>query len=204
MELTVGTTRPTCSTGHLLKLFETKIPEIEPEPGIELFTLEAPVVEDAPPGQEALWNGPASTAVAELLDRIATKTGMGTLSRYFPAEHHWPERSYCRVPVDQSAPGKEWPDDPRPIHLLDPPEPIAVTAPIPDYPPMSFRYKNNLHKIIAASGPTRIENEWWIDDARPRDYYIVEDEQGARYWIFRSGHYEDPQPARWFLHGLFA
>jgi protein ImuB len=69
---------------------------------------------------------------------------------------------------------------------------------------MSFRYRDTLHRVTTANGPTRLENEWWLDNARPRDYYTIEDQDGARYWIFRSGHYGDPTPARWYLHGLFA
>jgi protein ImuB len=204
IEIPIGTTRATYNITHLFKLFETKLPDIEPAMGIELFTLEAPKVEDASPSQEALWGGPAGVELAELLDRIANKTSADNLARYFPAQHHWPERSYIHVPFDQHTPADAWPTDPRPIHLFDPPEPITVTAPVPDYPPMSFRYRDTLYRVAAANGPTRIENEWWLDNARPRDYYTIEDQDGARYWIFRSGHYHDPQPARWYLHGLFA
>jgi protein ImuB len=39
---------------------------------------------------------------------------------------------------------------------------------------------------------------------RTRDYYVIEDETGRRYWLFREGLYgEDRRPA-WFIHGLFA
>ncbi len=79
-----------------------------------------------------------------------------------------------------------------------------VTAPVPDYPPMFFRFKGKLHKIKKADGPERIEPEWWINDGQHRDYYSVEDEEGKRYWIFRSGHYEPDQNYSWFLHGFFA
>jgi protein ImuB len=204
LETNVKTTRPCTSTAHLLRLFGTKISSIEPDLGIELFTIEATIVEAAPPDQEGLWAGPGSAQLTELLDRITIKTGEGTLARYFPAEHYWPERSYRRMPVDPDAPDNCWPTEPRPLFLFDPPEPITVTAPIPDYPPMNFRHRGELYEVTAASGPTRIENEWWIDNARSRDYYSVEDEQGARYWIFRAGHYEDADPVRWYLHGLFA
>jgi hypothetical protein len=40
-----------------------------------------------------------------------------------------------------------------PFQLLPKPEQIEVTAPVPDYPPMNFRYKGKLHKIIKADGP---------------------------------------------------
>jgi protein ImuB len=204
IDTTVNTTRPTTSITHLFKLYETKISSIEPGLGIELFTLEATIVGEAPPDQEGLWTGPGNTQLAELLDRIVCRAGEDSIARYFPAEHYWPERSFRRLPVDQDAIEMQWPEDPRPFLLFDPPEPIIVTAPIPDYPPMNFRHRGTLYTIAAASGPTRIENEWWIDNARPRDYYSVEDVQGARYWIFRSGHYEDIEPARWYIHGLFA
>ena len=91
----------------------------------------------------------------------------------------------------------------RPLQLLAIPEKIEVTAPIPDYPPMLFRHKGKLHTIIKADGPERMEQEWWIAGGRHRDYYYVEDEEGKRYWLFRSGHYETDKH-RWFIHGFFA
>ena len=81
---------------------------------------------------------------------------------------------------------------------------IEVTAPIPDYPPMLFRYKDKLHKIVKADGPERIETEWWIEEGLHRDYYSVEDEEGSRYWIFRLGHYAGDKNPGWFIHGFFA
>ena len=55
-----------------------------------------------------------------------------------------------------------------------------------------------------ADGPERIEREWWLDGGAHRDYYIVEDGQGQRYWLFRSGHYAGPGSSQWFIHGFFA
>lgn len=205
IERTVSTTRATTRVSHLLKLYETKLTDIEPDLGIELFELEAAITEESEPDQEGLWSGPGTTELSELLDRIAVRTGEDRLARYFPAEHYWPERSYRRMAVGQHGADPQWPAEPRPLFLYNPPEPITVTAPIPDYPPMNFRHRGTLYKVKAANGPTRIENEWWIDNDRPRDYYTVEDETGARYWIFRSGHYsDDAEPVQWFIHGLFA
>jgi protein ImuB len=69
---------------------------------------------------------------------------------------------------------------------------------------MLFRYQGKLHKIKRADGPERIEQEWWLEGARHRDYYAVEDEEGARYWLFRSGHYTGAKTSQWFIHGFFA
>src|SRR6185437_2631841 len=108
IEMAVGTTHPTFSITHLFKLFETKIADIEPAMGIELFILEAPKVEDAVPNQEALWGGSGGTELAELLDRIANKTGTEALARYFAAQHYWPERAFIRVSLDQQASAEQW------------------------------------------------------------------------------------------------
>jgi protein ImuB len=41
--------------------------------------------------------------------------------------------------------------------------------------------------------------------ALSRDYYLVEDEAGHRFWLFREGLYgRETTAARWFVHGLFA
>ena len=86
--------------------------------------------------------------------------------------------------------------------MLSVPQRIDVSAPIPDYPPMLFRYKDKVHKIVKADGPERIEQEWWCAQGEHRDYYRVEDEDGHRYWLFRLGHYNDKN-YQWFIHGFF-
>jgi protein ImuB len=203
----VSTNHSSHNTHHLFKLFELKIPGIEPALGIELFTLEATKVEDASPVQEKLWvrtSGLDSIALSELLDRIAGKFGEGHIHRYVPNEHYWPERSVKPALSLSEKLTTFWKvNTPRPLHLLSPPEVIEVTAPIPDYPPMLFRYKQKLHKVVKADGPERIEQEWWLQQGQHRDYYYVEDEEGRRYWLFRLGHYTD-KTYQWFIHGLFA
>ena len=57
--------------------------------------------------------------------------------------------------------------------------------------------------MTRATGPERIAGEWWRDDATTRDYYRVEDQSGARFWLYREGLYRDGAEPRWFLHGLF-
>lgn len=208
--LQIGTNRGSNNPGHLFKLFEEKLGDLEPGPGIELFTLDAPKVEEVAAHQKALWTGACGLddrRLAELSDRISNKLGTGLIHRYLPAEHYWPERSYKEAEHFDQAPESTWPKErPRPIHLLASPEKVIVAAPIPDYPPMHFRYRNQVHTVVKADGPERIEQEWWMDDAadsRHRDYYVVEDEKGARYWLFRSGHYTGSEGNQWWLHGFF-
>jgi len=207
LQLGIGTSRASRNPEHLFKLLKLKIPEIEPDLGIELFVLEAPIVEPLSAEQEALWNMGSSSnnvAVAQLLDKLMMKLGGSVIRRYLPAEHYWPERSIQPATSLQDKPTTNWRSDlPRPIHLLRQPAPIQVTVPIPDYPPMNFIYEGTLHKVRKADGPERIEREWWIDTSLHRDYYCVEDEDGLRYWLFRLGHYDEGEP-KWFIHGFFA
>lgn len=205
VQIGIGTNRASRNAAHLFNLFELKIPEIEPALGIELFTLEAVLVEDVSETQEALWSTAIRdrTAISELLDNIAGKVGMQTIHRYLPQEHHWPEHSVKEVTSLEEQPETEWRTDrPRPIHLLPEPEPIDVMVVLPDYPPMHFRYKGEIIRVARADGPERIEQEWWLQSGPPRDYYRVEDECGARYWLFRLGLYGNQKP-QWFLHGYF-
>jgi protein ImuB len=51
-QVDIGTHLPSHHIEHLFKLFQLKISSIEPALGIELFILEAPVVEDHHPQQE--------------------------------------------------------------------------------------------------------------------------------------------------------
>ncbi|MBX2905773.1 MAG: DNA polymerase Y family protein [Taibaiella sp.] len=206
-QIEIGTSSPSRNVMHLFKLFELKIVNIAPALGIEVFTLEASIIEDISPTQDALWNfteGSNGAAIGELLDRIAGKLGAHSTHRYLPDEHYWPERSMKLAASLSEKPQTGWKVDfPRPIHLLPQPEAIEVSVPMPDYPPMLFIYKGELHNISKADGPERIEQEWWLQQGLYRDYYCVEDDQGARYWLFRSGSYEHGN-AQWFIHGFFA
>jgi protein ImuB len=204
----IATSRASHHDEHLYHLFSIRLSTLEPGSGIELFALEATKVEDYSPVQESLWETRGSLdseKLSQLLDRIACKYGREVIHRYVPTEHHLPERSYKKIASLDEQRSIEWRTDKRrPLQVLATPERIEVTAPIPDYPPMNFRYKGALHTITKADGPERIEQEWWICDGEHRDYYCVEDEEGCRYWLFRLGHYTGDKSHQWFLHGFFA
>ena len=71
------------------------------------------------------------------------------------------------------------------------------------------------YDVTGAQGPERIGAEWWREPshacasgrhpALTRDYFVVEDAGGYRFWLFREGLYgRETANARWFVHGLFA
>lgn len=204
----ITTNQPSQNTEHLFRIFEIKLSAIEPKEGIELFLLEATVVEEAQVKQESFWQTKSAMLdgeILDLMDRFENRLGGETIQRFLPTEYYWPERSFKKAADLNEQPATEWKlDRPRPLRFLSPPELIKVSAPIPDYPPLNFRYKDQLHTVVKADGPERIEQEWWIQQGEHRDYYAVEDEEGKRYWLFRSGHYREDIKPKWYLHGFFA
>ena len=97
----------------------------------------------------------------------------------------------------------------RPLRLFDRPEPIEAIAQVPDGPPIRFSWRHITHQVAHAEGPERIAMEWWRDDRGnklTRDYFRVENNAGARMWLYREGLYgrELSELPRWYLHGLFA
>ena len=207
-KIEISTSHPSNNLQHLFKLFELKFPIFNTDNGVEVFVLEVTKVESIHSTQEILWNTSphiGNRDLSELVDRISAKYGEGLVKRFVPDEHYWPERSYKpAASLDEKVSAPWNVQRPRPLLLLEKPETIEVTAPIPDYPPMNFRHKNILHKVVKADGPERIEQEWWIENGHHRDYYYVEDEEGKRYWIFRLGHYTEEKNYCWYLHGYFA
>jgi protein ImuB len=154
-------------------------------------------------------------ALAILADRLGNRLGFANLRRLAPRESHLPERAVALLPALGPA-GKgeaRWPSGAaRPIRLLAPPETVEAMAPVPDDPPIMFRWRRLQHRVRRADGPERVAAEWWCrpdkaalgDPGAIRDYYRVEDEEGRRFWLFRAGLYRPDRPARWFIHGVFA
>ncbi len=211
--IAIGTSRPSHEVAHLGRLLAEKVPEMSPGFGIELLQLRALAVEPLAPQQLGLDAREANGAVAPLVDRLANRLGARNVLRLVPENSHLPERSARAVSMlddRHDAKGKQaWPTDrPRPIRLLAHPDPIEVMAPVPDDPPLMFRWRRVPHRVRRAEGPERIALEWWREPEAGtdgiRDYYRVEDEAGRRFWLYRRGLYRPETSPAWFLHGFFA
>jgi len=206
----VSLARATRDGAHLHKLLCAKIETIEPGFGIERLRLVAARVEPlaAQPIEGELAGQRPAPDLATLVDRLAARLGTRRVHRLGAVESDLPERSVRAVgPLD--AP-ESWPHWPRPVRLLHPPEPVdKVMAPLPDGPPRRFVWRGRRYEVAAADGPERLYGEWWRherEQAAVRDYFQVEDESGARFWLFRRGDGEDPATGDlgWHMHGLFA
>jgi protein ImuB len=226
----IGTARPSRDARHLARLFGEKLGTIDPGLGIEDMVLSAPVAERLAAAQIALphrrdggngRSGADESELAALVDRLGSRLGLAALCRLAPYESHLPERAVAVLPAIGALKkaSARWPAGlVRPVRLLAPPEPVEATAPVPDDPPVLFRWRRLLHRVRRADGPERIAGEWWRDFARGdaagdpplsdpddiRDYYRVEDEAGRRFWLYRAGLFHPDRAARWFVHGVFA
>ncbi|MGE3710238.1 MAG: DNA polymerase Y family protein [Hyphomicrobiaceae bacterium] len=233
-QVRIGTSRPVREPGHLMRLFAERLARIDAGFGIDAMTLAAHHAEPAPACQTSLpaagigsgANDPA--ALADLLvDRLSNRIGSARVQRLQSVDSHIPERAWRRVPailnrvsrpscggqaVEQAGAGKT-----RPQFVLPVPERIAVMAEVPEGAPVRFTWRRCARWVIRWQGPERIEPEWWrmigraatsraMHFVRPRDYYMIEDADGGRYWVFRDGLYDretDDGPPVWYMHGLF-
>ncbi|HEY8565913.1 MAG TPA: DUF6504 family protein [Beijerinckiaceae bacterium] len=203
----IATARPTRTVRHLLKLFDERLPLVDPGFGIDEAMLIASRVEwfDASQGTMADLGGGAGAAdTSELVDRLVVRFGAARVFRAAPMPSEMPERSVRRVgPLVQIAEAT-WPESlPRPARLLSPPELIAVVALAPDHPPAVVVWRSERYRIARADGPERVHGEWWVSDDEAglvRDYYRVETGAGDRLWVYRDAPVSEG--GRWWLHGL--
>jgi len=214
----VGLAMPTRAAAHVSRLIGLKLERIMQSFdadfaygfGFEALDLAVTVAERIEPRQmemDAVAGAIEEERCATLLDSLVQRLGARRVRRLQPVASHLPERAEILCAAAGHAPA--WPaaDEtrPRPLFLFPRAEPAEVTALVPEGPPRRFRWRGAMHDVAHAQGPERIACEWWRHDQPTRDYYLVEDGEGRRFWLCREGLYgrEAAEP-RWFVHGLFA
>jgi protein ImuB len=220
----IGLTRPTRSVPHVARLIalklerksETSAETLDAGFGFEAVGLAITATERIEPGQTELLAGLGETGAdeadercAEMIDGLTQRLGPRSVQRLAPVASHLPERAETSLMSCAERAAWPAPDEarPRPLLMFAHAEPAEVMAQVPEGPPRRFRWRGVLHGVAKAQGPERIATEWWRSSASlpTRDYYLVEDEAGRRFWLYREGLYARETAApRWFVHGLFA
>lgn len=149
------------------------------------------------PANDTLFPDPGRHTQDErrLLDLLAARLGSTGIRRPRPLAHHLPEQantwaaaptppSYDTLPVSVGVRA-------RPFWLLAQAQPLRTHQHRPVYQGRPLRL---------VQGPERIETGWYAGAHQRRDYFVAQDPDGARYWIYR----ERETGENWFLHGLFA
>lgn len=218
--LDIGLTLPTRSVSHVTRLIDLKLDAIAAMEdagfGFEAIGLAVTRAEPMPVRQTELISAAAEGDSAErcagLIDALRQRLGPHRVRRFDPVARHLPERAEALAPIDNeaSACAHSWPEpqQARPLLLLPHAEPAEkVTALVPDGPPRRFCWRGVTYEVETSQGPERIASEWWRHHTpeATRDYYLVEDAEGHRFWLYREGLYgrETAKPS-WFVHGLFA
>jgi protein ImuB len=205
---TVNTAKPLRAIAHLMRLFSERLDTLDAGFGIETLILSVPHFDKSGPVQMSLpqfqQDVDDSSAVDELIDRLGMRLGFEQVCRFRIRESLLPEHAVEFRPVTAPIlPNAAWPEHRiRPVHLIRPAIPIEVSTIFPSQLPVQFRMGNQQHRIVKAEGPERLAPEWWRMESQSwelRDYYRIEDESGARFWIFREQ--KSPGSTRWFLCG---
>lgn len=204
-----GTSKPVRDVKQIARLLTDRIDTVDPGFGIEMMVLTATHAEPLVAGQ--VRSSLLAESHADIADTVDVIINRGhRVYRYAAVASDVPERSVTRLPAFGPEDTLGWPGHwPRPVRLFAHPEPIETLALLPDHPPRHFIWRGMRHQVKCADGPERVFGEWWKRDREKsavRDYFMVEDENGGRFWIFRSGDGEhaDTGSQGWFMHGLFA
>jgi len=203
-----GTARPVRDVVRLTRLLCDRIETIDPGYGIEILELAAIRVE--PLEETQTVSSLIEEAVADVSGLVDLIVNRGhRMYRIAAVESDVPERSFTLVPPLAEEDEVGWPVNwPRPSRLFLHPEPIQCIAPLPDHPPVRISWRGNRHVVKRADGPERVFGEWWRRDKEMvaiRDYFVIENEAGERFWIYRQGDGEhaDSGSGNWFIHGVF-
>jgi protein ImuB len=215
LSLDLGLAAPSRDPGHIAQLIGLRLyrlgSELEADFGFEAAAVHVLVAESLTERQDRLGLSEASVPpeeLARLIDRLQQRLGRGAVRQLHPRQSHVPELAVRARPAANEA-SPNWaaatPLASRPLLLLERPEPAEVLAVVPDGPPRHFRWRGVLHQAAQAQGPERIAPEWWRRTAeRTRDYYVVEDMEGRRFWLYRAGLYgQGGTTPQWFVHGVF-
>jgi protein ImuB len=199
---------PTRDPAVIDRLFREKLAvltdPLDPGFGFDLIRVCASRVEEMETGVTAFHDAAQDEKeINFLIDRLSARFGANRVSRFEPNGTHIPEDSFHIVPAQIAPASKaEWKklqaanaSPRRPLRMFAQPEPVGMDA----NARLNWRRANRA--ITRQEGPERIAMEWWRQERlqAARDYFRIEDEEGRRYWLYRSS-----DKAQWFLHGMFA
>jgi len=124
-------------------------------------------------------------SLGEVIDTLSSRLGRNSLYTLSSVDDHRPEKAWKKSLPDSSEEfSTQWPE--RPLWLLE--EPRAVSADL-------------YRRLSIESDAERIETGWWETEDVRRDYFMVCDQRGTRYWAFKK---RNDNNNTLFIHGLFA
>ena len=142
--------------------------------------------------------------MSRLVDRLGRGSRPKRVYRLEPVQSAVPERSVRRVPALAPAARQTWPENlPRPTRSSIRRNASRRRRSCPIIRPPSSSGGTSATGSQRRTGPERITGEWWVGEDEkllPADYR-VENDKGARFWLFRDAPAD--RGGRWWLHGVF-
>lgn len=200
--LHLGLVAPNRDAEHLLELTRERLERLHSGRPVQALCLRvdslAPLAPQAATLPRLQEPGAAEQALAPLIERLRARLGTSAVRGLAAVSDHRPERAWrhCEPATSPRAaaaaagpPAEAWTLRRRPLWLLPEPRPLRVRDGRPECD----------GPLRAESGPERIESGWWEGSRVARDYYVVVNPLGERFWIYRALQ----APECWFLHGVF-
>ena len=212
-EIPLAPARPTPSARLLLDLLRVHLAERTLDHPVAILEVTIPSEGDLEAQELDLLDRVIASpdAVDRTVARLRAAFGESAAFSAVLADRHRPEAAWTLTPFDPPTPRRharslrrsreppgEPPGEPNQavLRLLDPPPPADLDGDLTRG--ARLRIEGRPHAIVDLTGPSRLEGEWWTDAPLARDYYEVETDDGARFWLFR-----DHADGRLYLHGIF-
>lgn len=178
----LGLATPGRDARHWLALLRERLGRLALPAAVEAVGLAAEDVQSLGSRNLPLFRDGSQEAEerAALVERLQARLGADAVRGLCAVAEHRPELAWrYGEPGEKGAFPRV---GPRPLWLLPEPRPVEPGG------------------LALQAGPERIESGWWDGRDVARDYFVAEDGQGVRLWVFR----ERGGVGRWFVHGLFA
>ncbi|MFN3544857.1 MAG: Y-family DNA polymerase [Thiobacillus sp.] len=176
--LKLGFAKPTRDAARMQLLLRETLGRTRLDAPVHTIALRAPLVLPLSASNTDLFQKTREADGDLLLERLRIRLGKDAVHGVETVADHRPERAWrpAQGPKRAAEANRH-----RPLWLLPRPLPCRDGG------------------IKLTSGPERIESGWWDGGDVARDYYVAEDRNGARLWV-----YCDRVSGEWYVHGVFA
>lgn len=173
MTLSLNAARLTRDPHHITELFRHRAQRLAGDYdagfGIDMVRLAAGSVERLDPVQAGAFATDSGLEdIDRLNDRLSSRLGVTAVLQTELVASHLPERAARLVPAlgRSPAPPVTAPLLQRPLRLLPVPEPVAMTAEVPDGLPALMIWRRQTYRLVKGQGPERLGGEWWRQASR--------------------------------------
>jgi protein ImuB len=187
----IGLVAPTRDSAHLTLLARERLAALALQAPVHALRIEANDILVLAQENRELFpdRAGAQGEWQKLVERLRARLGAQAVHGLAACAEHRPERAWRTTQPGAASTAPAC--GPRPLWLLNQPQPLREIAARP-------HYRENALALVA--GPERIESGWWDDDDVKRDYFVAQTPDHATLWIYR----ERRAPGGWYLHGVFS